>query len=214
MGRPSRNIDTLLLAAGRELLPEVGAAGLSVRSVAARAGVNPGMFHYHFRTKDAFVARLLQETYDSMFEHLELAAAGGPAPMALHAALCVLGRFARDHAKLLRRLFVDALGGDPHAGAFLRANVPRHLGVLARLVERGQREGVLRRMPVAQAVALLGGGVAAPLIVASALSDTHLAGRASARAFANAIGTDAAIAERAACAIAGLAASTTRRRLR
>jgi len=208
MGRPSRNIDALLLAAGRELFPELGAAGLSVRRVAAHAGVNPGMFHYHFGTKDAFVARLLQDIYDSMFAHLELAAASGPAPTALHAALCVLGRFARDHAKLLRRLFVDALAGDRHAGAFLRANVPRHLGVLARLIEAGQREGALRRMPVAQAVALLGGGVAAPLVVASALTDTHLAGRASARAFADAVATDSAIAVRAECALAGLAVPT------
>ncbi|HEX8739388.1 MAG TPA: TetR/AcrR family transcriptional regulator [Casimicrobiaceae bacterium] len=204
MSRPSRNIDALLLAAGRELFPQLGAAGLSVRRVAAHAGVNPGMFHYHFGSKDVFVARLLQQIYDSMFASLELAAASGPTPAALHAALCVLGRFARDHAKLLRRLFIDALSGEPHAGAFLRANVPRHLGVLARLIEAGQREGALRRMPVAQALALLGGGVAAPLVVASALAEAGLAGRASARAFAGAVATDAAIAERAACALAGL----------
>ena len=60
MSRPSRNVDALLLRAGRELYPETGAAGLSIRKVAERAGVNLGMFHYHFRTKEAFVRQLLQ----------------------------------------------------------------------------------------------------------------------------------------------------------
>lgn len=208
MGRPSRNVDALLLQAGRELFPRFGAAGLSVRRLAARAGVNPGMFHYHFGTKDAFVARLLQETYDSMFANLELAAASGSVPSALHAALCVLGRFARDHAQLLRRLFIDALAGDAQATAFLRANVPRHLGVLVALVRSGQREGSVRRMPPVQAVALVAGGVAAPVLIASALAEAGLAERATARAFSAAIATDRAIAARARCALAGIGVSS------
>ena len=74
MTRPSRNVDRLLLRAGRELFPETGAAQLSIRKVADRAGVIPGMFHYHFGTKDLFVRQLLQELYDEMFASLELAA--------------------------------------------------------------------------------------------------------------------------------------------
>ena len=74
MTRPSRNVDRLLLRAGRELFPETGVAQLSVRKVAIRAGVNPGMFHYHFGNKDLFVRQLLQELYDEMFASLELAA--------------------------------------------------------------------------------------------------------------------------------------------
>jgi len=60
MPRPSRNVDERLLAAGRELYPDAGAAGLSIRRIAERAEANLGMFHYHFRTKDQFVRRLLQ----------------------------------------------------------------------------------------------------------------------------------------------------------
>jgi AcrR family transcriptional regulator len=33
------------------LLPQTGCAGLSVRKVAERAGINLGMFHYHFKSR-------------------------------------------------------------------------------------------------------------------------------------------------------------------
>ncbi len=211
MPRPSRNVDALLLKAGRELFPQTGAAAMSVRKVAERAGVNLGMFHYHFGNKDEFVRRVLQQLYDEMFANLELAASAGPAVDALRAALCVLGRFARDHASLLRRLLIDALSGEPQAGAFLRANVHRHLGVIRGLIEDGQREGVLKAMAPAQALALLAGSVAAPLLVAASLSERGLARRETATRFAKDVATDAAIAERADCALAGLAAAPARR---
>ncbi|MHB8492954.1 MAG: TetR/AcrR family transcriptional regulator [Casimicrobiaceae bacterium] len=211
MPRPSRNVDALLLKAGRELFPQTGAAAMSVRKVAERAGVNLGMFHYHFGNKDEFVRRVLQQLYDEMFANLELAASAGPAVDALRAALCVLGRFARDHARLLRRLLIDALSGEPQAGAFLRANVHRHLGVIRGLIEDGQREGVLKAMAPAQALALLAGSVAAPLLVAASLGERGLARREAATRFAKDVATDAAIAERADCALAGLAAAPARR---
>ncbi|HEV2219419.1 MAG TPA: TetR/AcrR family transcriptional regulator [Casimicrobiaceae bacterium] len=210
MPRPSRNVDALLLKAGRELFPQTGAAAMSVRKVAERAGVNLGMFHYHFGNKDEFVRRLLQQLYDEMFASLELAASAGPAVDALRAALCILGRFARDHASLLRRLLIDALSGEPRAVAFLRANVHRHLGVIRGLIEDGQREGVLKSMAPAQALALLAGSVAAPLLVAASLSERGLARREVATRFAKDVATDAAIAERAECALAGLAAAPAR----
>src|SRR5690349_6732975 len=105
MVRPSRNVDVALLDAGRALFPDSGIAGLSVRKVTERAGVNLGMFHYRCKTKDAFVRALLQRLYDGMFAELELAAAGDARPVeALRAAANVLARFVRDNRLLLRRL--------------------------------------------------------------------------------------------------------------
>ena len=49
MARPSQNVDQRLLEAGLALLPQTGCAGLSVRRLADHAGVNLGMFHYHFK---------------------------------------------------------------------------------------------------------------------------------------------------------------------
>ena len=70
MPRPSRNLDHALLAAGRELFPERGCAALSVREVADAAGVNLGMFHYHFKSRDVFLRSLMQQAYEEMFTRL------------------------------------------------------------------------------------------------------------------------------------------------
>jgi AcrR family transcriptional regulator len=43
-GAPTRE---LLIAAAQQLIPELGWGGVSTRLVAERAGVNPGVVHYH-----------------------------------------------------------------------------------------------------------------------------------------------------------------------
>ena len=205
MPRPSRNVDALLLKAGRELYPETGAAGLSVRKIAERAGANIGMFHYHFRTKEAFVRQLLQSIYDEMFASLELAASAGSPRDALRAALNVLGRFGRDNGRLLRRLIGDALAGEAVALEFLRANMPRHVRVIIGLVVAGQSVGALRRMPPPQALAFLAGSVAAPILIGGAIAEHALVPGVTVD-LAELIASDAAIAERVDCALLGLAA--------
>jgi len=204
MPRPSRNVDALLLAAGRDLYADAGAAGLSVRRITDKAGVNLGMFHYHFRTKDQFVRRLLQAMYDEMFASLELAAAAGSPRDALGAALKVLGRFGRENGRLLRRLVADALADEPLALEFLRANMPRHIGVIVGLVVAGQRAGELRRMAPLQALAFLAGSVAAPVLIGGAIAEHALVPGVTID-LAALIASDAAIAERVECALAGLA---------
>ena len=211
MPRPSRNMDALLLKAGRELFPDRGVHGLSVRMVAERAGVNLGMFHYHFRSKQVFVQTLLQELYDDMFDKLELAA-GAPGPVeALRRALNVLGRFARDNARLLRRLMADAMAQEPLALEFLRANMPRHVGVLLGLVASAQRSGEVRDIALPQAIAFLAGSVAAPLVIGGGLRERGILPAGVAGAFMQAVASDAAIAERVDCALAGLAMPPVRR---
>ena len=82
MPRPSRNVDQALFASGAVLYPQLGCAGLSVRAVAAHAGVTPGMFHYHFESKEAFLRTLLQRFYEDLFSRLSVPAGQGGAPSA------------------------------------------------------------------------------------------------------------------------------------
>lgn len=204
MPRPSRNADAALLEAGRALYPGAGVGRLSVRKVAERAGVNLGMFHYHFRSKDAFVRALLQELYDGMFAELTLAAAGERPVEALRAAMNVLARFVRDNRLLLRRLMADALADEPVAVAFVRANLPRHIGVIAGLIDAGQRAGALKRVAPRQALAFVAGGVGAPILLGSALSERPGVPRSARRSFEDAVISDRALAERVDLVLAGL----------
>ena len=169
MPRPSRNIDQLLIDAGRALLPETGARDFSIRQLTERAGVNLGMFHYHFKTRENFLSIVLQGVYEEMFAQLTFQAQAERPPLEnLRAAVNVLGRFLRDNRHLLRRLMPDAMAGEPIARQFFRSNFPRHLGVMAQLVGEAQRAGILRPLPLFQAMSFIGGAVAMPIMMATA----------------------------------------------
>ncbi len=205
MPRPSRNIDDLLMRAGRELLPQTGCRGLSIRRLTERAGVNLGMFHYHFKTKENFVRALLQTTYEQMFTALTLEAGQDHAPDAnLRAAVLLLGRFARDNRRLLLRIVADAVAGEPLAIEFLRANMGRHIGFILDLVIAAQKAGLLRRIAPVQALVLLASGVGMPILAGTALENRGLAPAGVLGRFRQQVLTDTAIAERVDVILAGL----------
>ena len=171
--RPSRNLDQALLAAGRTLFPRRGCAGLSVREVADSAGVNLGMFHYHFKSRDAFLRALMQQAYEEMFSTLTLEVARETDPVVnLRNALRVLGRFMRDNRPFLARVFTDALSGEQCAREFLRDNMPRHLGVLGKLVAEGQKSGAIIAIPFPQVIGLCGGSLTMPILLGGALLES------------------------------------------
>jgi AcrR family transcriptional regulator len=211
MARPSRNLDRALLAAGRELLPARGCAGLSIREVAEAAGVNLGMFHYHFGTREAFLRALLQSLYDEMFSQLSFqgSAEWGPREN-LRAALRFLGRFLRANRPVLARVVADALCGDALAVEFLRANMPRHLGVMQALVEKGQAQGEIRAMPVAQAIGFCAGALAAPVIFGGAMAASGALGKGERRRLEGALLSDAALDERIDLALSAISTPAPR----
>ena len=170
MARPSQSIDQLLLDAGLALLPLTGCAGLSVRRVTGHAGVNLGMFHYHFKTRENFIKAVLQRTYEEMFTALVLRVDPAHRPLDnLRDALGVLGGFGLKNRLLLVRILGDALSGEPLASVFLKNNLPRHIEVIALLVRQAQTEGSLRSAPVPQVIAFMAGAIAAPILAATAL---------------------------------------------
>lgn len=205
MPRPSRHVDVQLLAAGRALYPEHGAGGLSVRKLAEHAGVNVGMFHYHFGSKDAFVRALLQSLYEPMFASLETAASAPSDPLdGLRASLRVIARFVALHRALLRRLLIDAVAGEAAAVDFIRVNFPRHVRIVVGLIGAGQKAGRLRPVPVAQAVTFVAGAVASPILLGSMLVDAGFAPPDVAMQFEADVFADRALDERIDMAIAGL----------
>jgi len=207
MPRPSRNVDQQLLASGRELYPAAGAGGLSLRRVAEHAGVNLGMFHYHFGNKEAFVRAVLASLYEPMFAELEGAARAGGDPVAtLRGTVGVIARFGRDNRRALRRVLADALGGEPAALDFVRENFPRHVRVIVGLVGAAQQAGRIAPLPLPQAVAFLAGAVAAPILVGSAIAESDLAPPGFAGQFDALVLSDHAITQRIDLALFALAA--------
>ncbi|MDH4059225.1 MAG: TetR family transcriptional regulator [Aquincola sp.] len=172
MARPSQQIDRALLAAGRVLLPETGCARLSVRALAERARVAPGMFHYHFGSKERFLRALLAGLYEEMFSSLSQQVAQPAQPLErLRAVLRLLARFARANRRLLARLWTDAMAGEPVARDFFRDHAPRHMGVVLQLLGQAQEAGALRALPPLQCFALVLGAGPLPMIFVAGLVD-------------------------------------------
>jgi len=211
--RPSRNLDRALLAAGRELFPSRGCAGLTVREVADAAGVNLGMFHYHFKSREAFLRALLQSVYEDMYSLLLARAIRLPQPGeqlrafdVLRGALQFMGRFVRANRPILARVLVDALGHDPIATEFLERNAPRHLKLMLGLVEAAQKEGSVRStVPAPQLLGFCAGSLAMPILFGGAVLERAAAGAAHARMIEAALLTDAALDQRIDLALAAIA---------
>jgi AcrR family transcriptional regulator len=207
--RPSRNLDQALLAAGRALFPERGCGAMSVREVADAAGVNLGMFHYHFKSRDAFLRALMQQTYEEMFARLSLEVARGVDPVVnLRSALRAIARFVRDNRPFLARVLADALCGEQCAREFLRENLPRHLGVLQALIEAGQKEGRLAPIPVLQALGTCAGALAMPILFGGALVASGTLAAPTAKRIEATLLSDSALDQRIDLVLAAISIST------
>lgn len=204
MPRPGRNIEQALLQSGRELYAGRGAR-LSVRALAEHAGVNLGMFHYHFKTKDAFLRQLLAGIYEEMFVQLSgQAQQSGPPLQRLREVLKVLATFVRSHTQVLGRVLADAAAGETVAVEFLRANAPRHLELLLKLMQQAQDDGLLLPMAPLQRFIFLTGAVAMPLLIAPGIQALGVAPKLLGGALKTQVLSDAAIAERIELALRAL----------
>lgn len=207
MARPSQGIDLALLRSGRALFAASGSDGLSLRALAEHAGVNLGMFHYHFKSKDNFLRLLLQQMYEEVFAMLSVEAAQqGPALERLRMALLALARFLREHRPFIARVWADAAQGQPVAREFVRANAPRHLGLLLGLMAQAEKDGDLPAMPPLPRFVFVMGAVAAPMFIAPVVADIGIAGALSPAMLGAQVLSDAAIAARIDLALAALRA--------
>jgi AcrR family transcriptional regulator len=212
MPRPGRNIEQALLQSGRELYAGRGAARLSVRALTQHAGVNLGMFHYHFKSKDAFLTLLLEGWYEEMFSRLSSSAQQeGPPLERLRDALFFLASFVRDHAAMLGRVIADAAAGEAVAVEFMRANAPRHLRLLLALMAQAEKEGSLAKVAPLQRFIFVMSAVAMPLLVAPGIRSLGVAPRLLGEALKAQVMTDKAIRQRIELALKALAAEGSRR---
>ena len=59
-----------LLAAATEIVTETGSPNITVREVAARAGINHGLVHRYFGTKDTLIAAVIDEIAERVAHEL------------------------------------------------------------------------------------------------------------------------------------------------
>jgi AcrR family transcriptional regulator len=168
VSRPSQNLDQKLLKAGCELIQEEGLSKLSLRAVARRAGVNLGMFHYHFKNKAEFAQRCTSQVYTEFYRGFEqeTSAAGGTEER-LRRGLLALGRFSRDQRHFMLSLLRDLEDRSPEAWSFLKSKFPPpHGRVILGLIKQGQKEGIFVKVPLPTAMSVLMSSIAFPNLLA------------------------------------------------
>lgn len=194
---PSDSAREVFLAAGMRLYPSHGYQRLSVRLLAAEAGLSPGMFHHLFASKEAFVAEVLQRKYDAAFAALQLQVRPGRGVREnLRDALRFLAFFARAHQDWVVRVFADApTVTSIHEFVSQYAGM-RHVSLIIDLLARAERQGLLVPAAPLQRSAFLMGAILAPMLIGSRLQAAGLLPEFLAAAFAPQVMEDAAIVQR------------------
>jgi AcrR family transcriptional regulator len=212
MSRNPGHADRLMLEAAKKIVCEEGCSGLRVRELVKKAGVNLGMFHYHFRNKRRFKRALLQEMYENFFEkitHASTRQAIGcgheSAHSKLRATLLAMGLFVRQEGPFYLALFKDILNDDAEVLAFMEENVHRHIGVISELVEKCQQEGSMATLAFSQILSFLMSSLNMPLLVGEAMS-RHERGSKDRifKYYRSSVLSDEAIAQRIDLALKGL----------
>ncbi|MFJ4923679.1 TetR/AcrR family transcriptional regulator [Streptomyces sp. NPDC088725] len=116
------NLYAALLTEAEKLLPETGAAGLSLREVARRTGVSHGAPRRHFPDKQALLSALAENGYERLGAQLDAALDGaeGTFTERLTAFATAYVDFAVRHGALLDLMFTSK--NWPDADHLLRAN--------------------------------------------------------------------------------------------
>jgi AcrR family transcriptional regulator len=156
-----------LLRAGLTLARKVGLRGITVRALAQRARANPGSFVYHFGTREAYLAELLEQWYAPLMTQLQLRVAhdGADPLQALRGLVLQLANWAQANAPFVAQLVMDAAAGEAAARRFFSGLESRHPALLLAAIVAAQKTGQLRAAPPVAVLLFLMSTVALPVLL-------------------------------------------------
>lgn len=165
-----------LLRAGGRQARRSGVRSITVRAVCQQAEANLGSFVYHFGSRDAFVAEIIERWYgpllDQMTATVDLAL---PPAERLRALLLQLGDWAATNSRFITHVLMDAASGEAAAQQFVRSLADRHPALILRVVAEAQRARELPRGEPLNVVLFLMGAIALPILLADRLAEARLA---------------------------------------
>lgn len=207
MARPSSGADIKLKNAGRKLLQRNGITGLSVREACRLAGVNTGMFHYYFGSREDFLRAVLKEMYAEFLVQFKAGVSAGGTPRArLKNALMEVGRFALGMRRIAPMLFADLAHGKKEAFAFVSGNFTEHIRQIAALAEECRPGSAVKRHSVPFVVGVLVPVMIFPMIVGGIMerNGVKAVGALSLEKLGEELFSEEGIAERAEIALRGI----------
>jgi len=141
---PSADVERELLAAAEAVLVRDGPGGLTVRAVAAEAGIAPMGVYNRLGGKDGLVDALLVKGFSRLREAVEMSRGGG---LTVRDRLIACGmnyrRFALDNPHFYAIMFEDAIPRDHDDNPEVGACAATAFGALVRSVELSAAAGVI-----------------------------------------------------------------------
>jgi AcrR family transcriptional regulator len=195
-----------LLREGLAIARRAGLRSITVRGVAGRARVNLGSFVYHFGSREAFVAELLERWYAPLLSEMQLAVDVQRPPLErLREMLLQFVDWVRANSGFIAHIVMDAASGEAAARKFVASLEQRHPALLLQAIGAAQAAGELRRENPLHVLLFLMSTLALPAVLFHGAG----VGQLFPREFANAIGPltseRAAIEQRLGWALRGLA---------
>jgi len=207
MARPPSGTDLKLKAAGKKLLQDKGITGLGVREACRLAGVNTGMFHYYFGSRDEFLKAILKEMYaEFMLSFKAGVSVTGTPRVRLKNALIEVGKFAHGVRNAAPMIFADLAHGRKEAFAFVSGNFTGHLRHIAALVRECRPESAIRGRSIPFMLAALLPIMIFPVLIGGVMERNGVKniGGQSLKKLREEMFSDTGIAERAEMAVRGI----------
>ncbi|HTN50617.1 MAG TPA: TetR/AcrR family transcriptional regulator [Burkholderiaceae bacterium] len=172
----SGSVRERLLRVGARQARRAGLRALTVRGACAQAGVNLGSFVYHFGSRDAFVAQVIERWYAPLLERLTATVdEAQPPERRLRALLLQLGDWAATNSRLITHVLMDAAAGEAAAQRFIATLADRHPALILGVIREGQRSGALPRGEPLNVMLFLMGAIALPILLTDRLAEVRLA---------------------------------------
>ncbi len=155
-----------LLKQGLVIARKQGLRAITVRGVAARARVNLGSFVYHFGSRDAFVAELLERWYAPLMAGMQLAVASTGSPLdRLRDVLLQFVDWVRANNAFIAHVAMDAASGETAARDFVGSLEQRHPALILQAIASAQAAGQLGRENPLHVMLFLLSTLALPIVL-------------------------------------------------
>jgi TetR/AcrR family transcriptional repressor of nem operon len=185
--RPARSATARerLLSVGLGQARRAGLRSITVRGVCQQADANLGSFVYHFGSRDAFVAEVIERWYGPLLERMNAAVDRALPPAdRLRTLVLQLADWAAANSRFITHVLMDASAGEAAAQQFVRSLAGRHPALILRVLGEAQRAGALPRGEPMNMLLFLMGAIALPILLVERLAGVRLAPAGLARTLA------------------------------
>jgi TetR/AcrR family transcriptional repressor of nem operon len=165
-----------LLRTGLRQARRSGVRSITVRGVCQQAEANLGTFVYHFGSRDAFVAEVIERWYAPLLQSLASTVDRDAAPLErLRTLVLQMADWAAENRRFITHVLMDAAGGEPAAVKFVGSLAGRHPVLILRVIGEAQAARALPRCEPINVLLFLMGAIALPMLLVERMSEARLA---------------------------------------